>query len=128
MVLLDIDLSNTPTEIEPFPAGVYNLRIVSAELGTTKSGDNPLLRLKMVVDDEGEYKGRTVLDNISFTHEFGEVRLKQLCVSAGVETGNGLETEDLVDRILRAQVVVDTYKDPSSGETRKNNKISKYVH
>lgn len=62
-----IDFAKVPDAAEPLPPGTYNCTIVHAEPTTSKSGGNPMIKIRWRVDDDGEFKGRNIFDNLVFS-------------------------------------------------------------
>lgn len=106
-----------PADVEeldftPVPKGEYLIAITESELGLTKNGNGTLLTLKLTVQD-GQYKGRTLFDNLCVQHSnniaqrIAQTRLKQICDATGI--GQLVDTNQLHDKPL--MVIIDLEMD-----------------
>lgn len=62
-----INFADVPDANEPVPPGTYNCTIVAAEPTTSKSGGNPMIKIRWRIDDEGDMHKRNIFDNLVFS-------------------------------------------------------------
>jgi hypothetical protein len=124
---IDIDFNDVPEVIPPIEPGIYDLEVMETpEVMPTNDGKGMKLVVKMKVVEEGPHKDRQVSDHISVDKM--RTKIKRLCLSAGLNPGaDGLQTEELVGRILKAKLKNRTYVDRDSGEERETASIADYI-
>lgn len=113
------DAPDLPSDFQPFPAGVYTLRILEATETQSKAG-NEMLKLALEVA-EGEHENRRVWDYITPSNQYGLAKLKGLCLSAGLMTVTG--TADLEGQLVRAKIKIEP---PQNGYDA-SNKVTEYL-
>ena len=121
---LDIPFGDVPDVVVPVAPGKYHCTITKVpEVQPTKKGDGTKLVVEMRVNDDGEFHGRMLFDNISMKMQ---TRIKRLCLSAGVRPEAGFSTEDLLDQDVEVLVKSRSYTDPD-GETVETTNVVDYV-
>jgi len=128
MPLLKVNFDEVPNEYLPVPAGAYLLEVKSAPtVEPTKDGKSTkLVVLFSIVENENsQLNGRNLQDHISTKML---TQIKRLFLAAGITPGSdGIDTEDLAGKRVRATIVSRTYRDPDSGEERDTSRISEYI-
>jgi len=111
---------------DPLPQGQYRAAVIDSEFKTTKAGDGQYLSLKIQVID-GEFKGRTLFENLSLDHKSQEAakiarsKLASLCRAVGVNQPK--DSSELHDIPMLMEVTVRKRED--NGEFTNN--IKKYL-
>lgn len=62
-----IDFASVQDASKPVPPGMYNCTIVAAEPTISKAGNNPMIRLRWRIDDDGDYYHRNIFDHLVFS-------------------------------------------------------------
>lgn len=129
MPKLGINFDNVPDEIEPIPDGIYVMTVTDVpEIEPAASGKGDNVVVSLAVEDEGEFKGRTVRDWIFIGNEIGKIRLKQFARACGIPIGpEGLQTEDLAGATCKVRIKASTYKDKTTGETKQSSRVAEYI-
>lgn len=109
---LGFNLEDVSSTFEPIPAGTYIARIVDVELKKSSKG-NDMLSVKWTVID-GPMEGKNFFDNVVLSVEW---KVKQYAELIGVESGNELDTEDLIG--AEATVTLEV-KDRTDGNGQTN--------
>jgi hypothetical protein len=103
--------------LDPLPDGIYNVEIVSAQEGSSKTG-NPKIDIRWKVTD-GAYEGRQIFDSMSF-HRDALWRTKKTLQALGFDDDfNGEVTSDmLISRQATVTVITEhsNQVDPTTGE------------
>jgi len=128
MPLLDFNFEDVPDEIKPIPKGDYNLETPEAPtIEPTSSGKGNNLIVQFAIAD-GEYKGRKLKDYFYLGNEIGLINTKRFLKACGVTpTSSGINTEELMGRLVKARVGSRTYTDNESGEEREVANIDSYL-
>lgn len=129
---LDVDFTDVPDEILPIEPGIYDAEISNApEILPTKSGEGTKLVVQMVIVDDDKHAGRRLQDHISTKMA---TRIKRLIKSAGLEAGQGFDTEDLAGQRVKVKVKLESYQvssptldDPENMETRTASRVDDYL-
>lgn len=126
MAHIKVNLETTPDRMEPVPPGVYTLRITAAEQKPTADGSKQKIVVEHEVDDEGSpAHGRKLFNHIGLSNP---IALKQLVKSAGIPvSADGVDTDELVGKHVRARVGSRTYVDAATGETKETSSITEYL-
>ncbi len=121
---IQVNFDDVPDRMEPLAAGVYVMVVKEANIEPTKDGKGEKVVVQMAVND-GPNEGRMVFDHLSLKLPIG---LKALMKSAGLKVGpSGVNTEDLIGKIVRVRVKARTYKDPESGEVKETSSVAEYL-
>ena len=110
--LSDLDMSNVQAKParKTMPAGDYQAVIVESEMKVPKSGGAPMLALTLKVQNDPEYNGNTLWDNLCIRHAKPEVvaiakqRLKQIMDAVGLASIS--DSQQLHNRLLTVSVAV----------------------
>ena len=97
------------------PEGFYLCRVAEVRPGTTRDGQ-PRWGLRLEVA-EGDHAGRTAAwDGLTFS-ERGLPRVKQVLEQLGFDVSAplDLDPDDLLERPVRVQLVLETREDPLTG-------------
>ena len=128
-----VDVNFDDVKDEPIGEGVY-LALIDQEPEMEKKEKGDMVKVRMVIQDEGDFKGQMLFDNHCLWSNFGKVRLKQMIISAGLTAGaGGIDLAELSGRIVKVVVKQETYtpKDKATGEVtgepRVQARISEYV-
>jgi len=125
---LNVNFDEVPDQILPVEPGIYEAEIVEVPMITEtrkKTGHNLVVSMRITTD--GPHHGRALRDSI-FLNDIGNVKIKKLCSSAGVLLGSGgFETEELLGKIVRCQVLNRTFTDSETGETRQIADVRDYL-
>lgn len=128
MPLLKVNFDDVPDEFLPVPAGVYLLEVKTApKVEPTKDGKSTKLvaEFAIVENENAQLNGRTLQDHISTKML---TKIKRLFLAAGIVPGaEGIDTEELAGKRVRATVVIRTYRDPDSQEERETSRIDDYI-
>lgn len=77
-----VDLSDTEeATFETVPKGVYGVTVESCEYGPSQSSGQPMWSLQLVIN-EGQYEGRKLFDNLSFSPKALPFTKKKLAIIA----------------------------------------------
>jgi len=118
---IDVNFDEVKEGFDLLPTGVYDLRVSSLEVKTGPKAQ--YMKIEFTVEN-GELVGRKVWDNISFLTGW---KLKEIAKSAGLDVGaGGMDTEDLQDKIVKASVIEDSYKN-ESGTIVPKNSVKNYL-
>ncbi len=127
MPLIKGNYDEVPDEILPVPAGIYTCVITKVpEIEPTKDGlkEKIVVELKIEQPENPDVHGRLLWDHIGLA---AQTRLKRVFLSAGVKIGpEGLNTEDLLDQVVKVNVKARTYKD-DSGNVKETSGIDDYI-
>lgn len=130
---LDFRYDDLPDEILPVSSGVHRMRIVGTpsveERSSERTGKSwKQLSLSFVITTEGEDEDKVIYDNPRVDDKRGQVKIKRLAKSAGIEVSNDnpLTLADLENKDVIGVVKTRTYKD-SDGETQTANSIKDYL-
>ena len=128
MPLLKTNFDEVPDEFLPVPAGVYLLEVKSApKVEPTKDGKSQkvVAEFAIVENENPQLNGRTLQDHISvkmLTH------IKRLFLAAGIKPGaDGIDTEELSGKRVKALVAIETYRDKDTQEEREASRIRDYI-
>jgi len=123
---ITVNFDEVPDKIEPLAPGVYIMRVEEASVEPTADGKGEKVKVVMKVDDDSNPShGRVMYDHISLKFP---VSLKQLCKSAGMSLGKGgIDTADLVGKVVRVRVKTRTYKDKETGEVKETSAVAEYL-
>ena len=128
MPRIDVNFGDVPDTIKTISPGKYRLEIAevpAVEPAASGNGQNLIINFR--ISDEGEFKGRQIRDYI-FLNEIGLTKVKSLLISAGLESSvNGLDTEELLGKIVTGLLVASTYKDKATDETVQTTKVGRYL-
>ena len=120
-------------DFTPMPKGQYVFEIANDLVVTkAKSSDNNIIKVELVCQDEGEYKGKMVFDNIALTKK-AEFKLCHLVLAAGTQTKEdmqeGVDLDLLKGRRVEADITVQPPRtDPSTGDLYpESNKVQRYI-
>ena len=126
MAHINTNFDDVPESFQPVPAGIYSLRFDEAPtVEEARSGKGVNVIARHVIDG-GEYDGRPIT-NYMFQSDLGKITLKRMALSAGVAAGDqGLDLEDFVGTVCRAQITQRTYKD-DDGIEKVTNSVKDYL-
>lgn len=122
---INVNFDDVPDEILPVEPGTYEALIKEISLEPTKDGKGTKLVVQMEIVTEGPQQGRRLIDNISTK---ATTRIKRLAKSAGLEVGaGGLDTEELLEKVVHTVVGNRNYQDPTTGETKTATDVKDYL-
>jgi len=126
MPRLETNFNDVPDEFEQIPPGTYLLEIKAApQVMPTNDGKSQKMVVEFAVVEDPKLQGRNLQDHISMKML---TRIKRVFLAAGLKPGvDGIDTEELVGRRVKAVVVHRTYRDKDSGEERETARIQDYV-
>ena len=128
MVLIDINLDETPDKMEPVAAGIriFEIKdIVSEE--NTQGGTVHVVTLQ-VNQPEAEDHERMTWDRFDFKYAPARVKFKQLVKAAGhVGTGQGVDPSELIGCTVKAVVKPRSYTDKDTKEVVETTQVSRYL-
>ncbi len=138
MGILTIDTSNPDLlkkkVFDPVPAGVYICEIANDLIvEQSKSSTNQIVKIEMVVTDDGEFKGRKIFDNLVIgatpeTRKNTEWKIAQFAVACGVCTKDTLNEIDLeMFKGCNCSVKVGVKAEIYQGETKQKNYVQEYL-
>ncbi len=136
MAVVKVDSNNAENfekkDFTPIPKGEYVFEIENdLVVEKAKSSDNKIVKVTLVCQDEGEYKGKKVFDNIVLTKK-AEYKLCHLALAAGTQTKEemreGVDLELFKGRLIRAEISVHAPRtDPVTGQMyNESNKVTRY--
>jgi len=97
MPMLNDDMSSVANPTDAVDEGVYHVRITKAEVTTSKSNNQPCVKLLMKIQNEGPMLGRTVPDTASL-QSHALFKLKAYYSAIGYKPGpEGHDPEKLID-------------------------------
>ncbi|MEM3041477.1 MAG: DUF669 domain-containing protein [Nitrososphaerota archaeon] len=112
---LGFNVDDFMAELEPVPPGIYNVRITSADIGTSRSG-NPKLTLKYTIlddfADDGngntvKVGGRVIFEDIPLLEQTAW-RIGRLYKALGYDSiGSEIDTDELLNMELQLEVGLD---------------------
>jgi hypothetical protein len=107
--ILELDLTDTPNEIPNVEAGIYDFKVVSANVENSKDGSQLNAVINLQVMTEGSQKGRRLRDTIfGLTKDQSSpsnIKLRKFVLSAlGEIPKGGLNLPGTADKIVRAEV------------------------
>ncbi len=132
MAVINFDSTRVDPDLEfkPVPVGEYIVKIIKSDLKDNSKNTGKVLFFEIEVID-GEYTGRRLFDNLNLENpseravQIGQARLSQICRAVGVLTPR--DSEELHERPLKVQVVIEEARDPTTGQPKDRNKITKYL-
>lgn len=125
MAHINVNLETTPDKFELLPAGIYVCVIEEANLDEAKSGGQKIVAKLRVEDESNPNNGRMIYDHIGLKNP---ISLKQLVKSAGLPVSpQGVNTEDLIGKIVRVRLATRTYKDPETQEIKETTSVKEYL-
>jgi hypothetical protein len=104
--------------------GEYVFVVAKVESKTSGKG-NAMVCLELRCQDEGEFKGDAVYDNIPVTKKT-EWRVVHLLLSAGFtkdEISQGVDISDIKDRYVRANITIE----PAKGGYKERSIVESYI-
>ena len=110
-------------DFSPITPGIYTAALSKVPEKSTSSAGNEVLKISLIIQDEGEFQGRSLMDSIPYLMDFGKVKLKNLFKSAGFNPDDGVNLEELVGEVVTLQVVNKPYR--SSERDSEGNQITK---
>ena len=128
MAMLDFNFNEVPDEIKPIPPGEYNLEVSEPpEISPAKSGKGNNMIVQFAVAD-GEFARRTMRHYFFLGNEIGLVNTKRFLKAAGITPGaEGISTEELAGRIVKAKIGERVYQDQDTGEDRTTSEIKAFM-
>lgn len=134
-MIIDVDLNNVPDKRPVIPAAIYNFKILEVsdkapkpkEDGSpTTPGNNVVLKMEVV--NHGDQDGRQITyycfipSNAKRADAYTD--LKRVFLSAGIQIQNtGMNTNDLLGKVITASVGNSIYNDPKTGVPRETANI-----
>ena len=125
---LEFDFDDLPDEILPVSAGIYHAVIIGVptveERHSERTGKSwTQLNLALRITDDGDEADKVVFDNPRTDDKRGQVKIKRLCMSAGLMVGNDnpLVLADLEAKDVVIQVTQRTYTDSDDNKQVANN-------
>lgn len=94
------------------PPGFYDFEVAEAKIEPSKSGNNPMLNLRLKVINEGEYVGRVLRQGYTINRDqpASVGRMKNLIASLGLDWNGGKFTpQSLIGRVLNAEAYLDSF-------------------
>lgn len=127
MPKIQVNLNDVPDKVPQIAPGEQVLEIIKAEMAVSKKGNNMLVIEFKVNNDSSKDHGRAISDYIGgLDKDFGQVRLRRLCKSAGMTDLSAVDTSDLVGKSVKAILAPSTYT-ADDGTTQENTKIKDYL-
>lgn len=139
MSLLNIDTTDTEELLkkksyDPIPKGKYVCEIGNdLKVEQAKSSANSIVKIELVVTDDGEYKGRKIFDNlvIGATPEVAaktQWKIAQFAVACGVCTKETLDNIDLdAFKGCTVEVEIGVKTETYNNETKAKNFVKQYL-
>ena len=125
--LIQGNFQAVPDEILPVPAGIYNCRIMKIpQIEPTKDGmkEKVVIELKVDCPENPGAHDRLLWDHIGTA---AQTRLKRVFMSAKLPIGTeGLNTDDLLDAIVKVRVKARSYKD-DAGNIQETSGVDDYL-
>jgi len=123
------NLDDVQDGFAPIPEGIYKMQVQSADLTTSKQG-NQMVKLTLVITDadpeKQQYLGRKGFANLVVVPD-ALWKLKQFCKAAGIGwDAGGVNLEPAIGKELNIKVTQEPYTDPS-GSTRITNRFDEFV-
>jgi len=115
ILTLPKDISEMSDEFTPLSSGTHICTVERVRVGKTQKGDT-----KFDVMWKDKEEGGVVWDTVSVNADF---KIKQYAKLIGLETGNVLDTDQLVGVEAVVEVISDTYTDPETGETTVRSRV-----
>ncbi len=137
MAVVKVDSNNAENfekkDFTPIPKGEYVFEIENdlVVVAAKPPSENKIIKVTLVCQDEGEYKGKKVFDNIVLTKK-AEYKLCHLALAAGTQTKEemqeGVDLELFKGRLVRAEISVQAPRtDPATGQMyNESNKVTRY--
>ncbi len=125
-IVLGLNFDATPDYVKPIAPGVYVCRIDEAPVmlpNNNKDGQN--LVVKLVINDDGEYKDRQLTYYVSDKSKSFATDAKRVFLACGIRPSTDTSTDELVGKTLRAAVISDTYT--KDGVTKETSKIGQII-
>lgn len=131
-VIEGADLTSVSTTREPLPEEDYLFDIIGSEMSEDKN--KLILKLRVVEPEEVNgvnVKGREFWEWLTVKGEWGHIGLQQLKRYLEAVFGKGSTEADTPDsdplhgQQVRAYLIIDPYKDKTTGEEVKNNKAKR---
>ena len=131
MAVIKTNFADTPEKMLPIPPGMYEFQVTEASVEENKKKDGMNLVLKLKVVNDCPSKDRPMTDYVSLkgveeSQSMAAIKVKQIATAAGVDTAEGLDTDALVGKIVRATVINRTIKG-DDGEDMQVGNIKAYV-
>ena len=140
MSILKIDNTNEDNfkqkDFTPMPKGIYRFEVPhKLKVEKSKSSDNMLIKLslKCVSDDnDGEYLGKTVFDNLVISQKT-EWKLNAFAISSGLYTAESLkadgqiDTEDFEPGEYEVTASIDVETSTFNNKTTTKNVVKAYI-
>ena len=117
---LGVDLGDVKSSFTLVPAGVYNAKIIKAELGDSQQG-NKMIKMQLEIT-EGEFAGSKLFDNCPLV-EKAMWKLKAYAELIGLESGSSLDTRDFVGVECVVTVEHRMYNDEPQASIKKIAKV-----
>jgi hypothetical protein len=122
-MLIEADLTKAPDQMQSIPSAIYKFRIVEvAEKspkqkpdGTVADGMNIVLSLEIIDHEEqaGRKKDLYVFIPRVAKRDDAYTQIKRIFLSAGIPvTGSGMNTNDLLGKVITAEVREEIYENP----------------
>ena len=121
---------------DPIPAGLYTFEVANdLKIEKSKSSANQVVKLELVVQDEGDFRGRKVFDNLVIcadpaTRSKTDWKIAQFAVATGLYTKDTLDEIDLdafKGAVLNAVVGVEASTNQITKEVKQKNKVKEYI-
>ena len=145
MSIITVDTSNPDLtkkrEFTPIDAGIYTLEVKNdLTLEDSKANpENKIVKLELVVQDDGEFKGRNIFDNLVImgvgatdkSKAGCEQKIASFAMACGVltkdqvEAGEGIDLDLFKGCVCQAQIGVKV--EEYQGEERKKNVVKAYL-
>lgn len=134
-MLIEADLTTTPDKPIQIPAGIYKWRILEvddkapkpkADGTATAQGVNIVIKMEIIDNAEQEHRQVTYYVFIASDskREDRYTPIKRVFLSAGIEISkNGMDTKQLIGRVITASVVASVYVDPQTKVARETTNI-----
>ena len=130
MPLIAINLEETPEKLPPIEVGIRTLRISDIKEMNDKQG-NSFQSVEFEVDQPGSPdQGRKGWDRFNFEYPAAKTKFKTLVLAAGLDASSpdGVDTSELIGKVVKASVKSRTYQYEETGETVHTTQISKYIY
>jgi hypothetical protein len=125
---IDCNFNDVPDEILPLEPGTYEMELGEGiDIKPSASGNGNNLIVPMTVVNHATHNGRKHTHYI-FLNDMGKTNLKRMAKSAGVTPGaSGLDTSELVGKVVRVVIVNTPYVDKDTQETKQSAKIKDFI-
>lgn len=131
MAIISYDMSQVPNEVPPLDADTYTFRVLSAEMETIdndaqwNAGKDQLTLKLQVEQPDHKNNGRIHFDRFVLDDERDRIKFKAAIKSAGLVPSVSMDTDDLVDKLVKAEIKVRAGKGDNAGRFFAN--VSKYL-